>query len=271
MGGTVLEEIREQKSTTGVNIDEVYGMNEFDFYDFREPKSLFDFEHDTLIEGLEPKSLFTPTDVHEPQPLEIKETSEPVSAKKDIGFWRRQFQPEPTRTQRGFDWTFGVILPIICFVCDPIVFKESGFNGHGLLQDYSPSAYILAAISITSMILWLTWGKHYRAANAAFSGLFAVGAVISLIVGIAILPFSLLGLIFLIGALGFTPLFTAFIYLRNSYRSFLLATDWGSMRLIRHIFVLAALWCVVFPFVMNVQAGTWKNPITFVRQIYYGR
>jgi hypothetical protein len=265
------DEIREQKSPSCVNIDEVYGMNEFDFYDFREPKSLFDFEHDTLTEGLEPKSLFTPTDVHEPPPLEPKETSELAQEQEDIGFWRRQFQPEPTRTQRGFDWTFGVILPIICFVCDPIVFKEPGYHDGGLLGAYAPFAYILAAISITSMILWLTWAKHYRAANAAFSGLFAAGALISLIVGIALLPFSLLGLIVLIGALGFTPLFSSFIYLRNSYRSFRLAANWSSVRLIRHIFVLAALWCVVFPYVMNVQAGTWKNPVTFIRQIYYGR
>jgi hypothetical protein len=39
-------------------------------------------------------------------------------------------------------------------------------------------------------------------------------------IGFAILPYSLIGAPFLIGFLGFTPLFTAIVYGRNAVRAF---------------------------------------------------
>ncbi len=44
------------------------------------------------------------------------------------GFWRRQFQKESTALQKNSDWFFGVILPVICFVFDPIVFKGNNWG-----------------------------------------------------------------------------------------------------------------------------------------------
>ncbi len=46
-----------------------------------------------------------------------------------IGYWKRQFQAQGNSKQRVYDWIFGVILPVICFAFDPIVFKGSGFEG----------------------------------------------------------------------------------------------------------------------------------------------
>jgi hypothetical protein len=45
------------------------------------------------------------------------------------------------------------------------------------------------------------------------------GSIFSAVIGVCLLPFSLLGLVILIGALGFTPLLTAFIYRRNARRA----------------------------------------------------
>jgi hypothetical protein len=45
------------------------------------------------------------------------------------------------------------------------------------------------------------------------------GAVFSFVVGVCLLPFSALGLLIIIGALGFTPFITFFIYLRNARRA----------------------------------------------------
>lgn len=248
-------------------------MNELHFDEIREQKSLFDVNTDMEVdveieEWRQPKSLFeNESEIEEesvPWPAYVVVCEKSEDSEK-VGFWRRQFQPNSTRTQRGFDWAFGVILPTVCFAADPIV-----FNDKGLLEAYRPFAYILAAISITSMVLWLPWARHYRIVNAAFSGLFAVGSLISLAVGIILFPFSLLGLVFLIGALGFTPLISSFIYLRNSYRAYWLAAGSAPTRLIRNIFLVSALWSLVFPYVMNVQAGTWKNPVTYIREIYYG-
>ncbi|MDQ6786134.1 MAG: hypothetical protein M3033_04865 [Acidobacteriota bacterium] len=59
------------------------------------------------------------------QKLELNaETSKPKK-----GFWRRQFQKESTKSQRKFDWIFGVIMPVIYFAFGPVVFKDGFFGG----------------------------------------------------------------------------------------------------------------------------------------------
>src|SRR5215207_8680051 len=58
------------------------------------------------------------------------------SLDKPAGFWERQFQPEPTMSQRRFDWAYGVIIPLICVAADPIVFRHQG-----MLSAYQPFAY----------------------------------------------------------------------------------------------------------------------------------
>ena len=82
-------------------------------------------------------------------------------------------------------------------------------------------------------------------------GLFLAGSVISLIVGIILLPFSLIGMFFLIGFLGFTPLFSSFVYLRNGVRAIkgsrLDSQTWAVYRAV----IIAALYSLIVPFVLN--------------------
>src|SRR5262249_32640562 len=53
-----------------------------------------------------------------------------------------------------------------------------------------------------------------------FAGLLAGGAVFAALLGLVLLPFSLIGLSIGIGALGFSPFVTAFVFLRNAVRAF---------------------------------------------------
>lgn len=140
----------------------------------------------------------------------------PVTLPKP-GFWKRQFGPEVTVGQRRFDWAVGVALPLICFLFDPFVFKVKA--GDALLENYRFAAYMLAFVSISAMTAWLFWGERLRWLNGWLAGLFFVGSGISLIVGAILFPFSLLGILVLIGFLGFTPLFTSIVYLRNGVRA----------------------------------------------------
>jgi hypothetical protein len=119
---------------------------------------------------------------------------------KRIGFWQRQFQFEITYKQKVFDWIFGVILPVICFTFDPIVFKTNMRDP--FLGEYKPFAYLLSFTSILAMMAWLIWGEKLKGLSGILSGLFAVGGVISLGIGIILFPFSLIGLVLIIGALG---------------------------------------------------------------------
>ena len=237
--------------------------------DFREPVSLFDYDQPEIVFAAADPSF----DITErPQPTSVtkpEDTKDPITYDEKKGFWRRQFQPEPTGMQRGFDWAFGVVLPIICFVADPIAFKGN-IMGHGILREYAPFAYTLAFLSIVSMAAWLALGKHLRFSNAIFGGLFAVGGLISFIVGITLLPFSLIGLLFIVGILGFTPLFTSVIYLRNSYRAFLNAEETIPQSLVYHTFFLVGLLSFVIPYLINVNVGTWISPLKFIYRAYYG-
>lgn len=168
---------------------------------------------------------------------------------KSIGFWKRQFQLEPTRKQRVFDYLFGIILPVICFTFDPRVFN----GNYPWLGNYKPFAYLLSFVSILALLAFMLWGKELKWLNGFLSGFFALGGTISLIVGIIIFPLSVVGLIILIGALGFTPLFTAFVYWRNATRSYQYAKPLLGEQVLIYSAVLSILFGFVTPFIVNVK------------------
>jgi len=177
-------------------------------------------------------------------------------------FWRRQFQQESTHRQRLFDWAYGVVIPTICVAADPIVFK-GGFGGGGILGEYRPFAYMLSFASILSMIAWLLWGKKVDALTAPIAGLFLIGGGISLLVGIVIFPFSLIGLFFLIGFLGFTPLFSAIVYLRNGVRAFRYSKLLLEPMVAVRAGILAAGFGLVIPYVTNVAITDSVSKMTY--------
>lgn len=139
---------------------------------------------------------------------------------KKVGFWRRQFAPIPTRAQDTYDTIFAVVMPIIVLLADPMVFKGGrGFWNRALLEDYQLLAYIVCSLQIGIFLTWRTWRRSLIRWAPAFAGIFFAGAMFSGVIGVVLLPFSLVGLIILIGALGFTPLLTAFVFLRNGVRT----------------------------------------------------
>jgi len=170
-----------------------------------------------------------------------------------IGFWRRQFQSEITRGQTKFDWIFGVILPVICFYFDPIVFRNgAGEIGPALLGKISAFAHVLSLAAVLGTMAWLLWGEKLGWLNAPLAGLFVISSVAALAIGIFISPYSLLGLIVLIGALGFTPFFTSFVLLRNSIRTFGAAKLSLPKNLLVNSFALAAVASAVIPYLINL-------------------
>lgn len=187
---------------------------------------------------------------------EIEYTEEPEIAGESTrpGFLRRQFQISPTRGQTGFDWIFGVILPVFCVFADPIVFR-SWLRGEeqGILWMFMPFAYVLSFTSIMAMMAWLIWGKKLRELNAILAGLFIFGGLVSLGVGIILSPFSLIGLVFLIGIFGFVPFFSSFVYFRNGVRAFKEAGTVLEKRVLIGAFILSAVFSAVIPWAVNVE------------------
>lgn len=136
-------------------------------------------------------------------------------------FWFRQFSSSVTSRQTNFDVVVGAVAPILCFICDPIVFKNNlGFVPFGL--DFSPFrllVYFFSGLSILTLLLWLKLRDRSGELSAVIAGILLSGAVGSLIIGIVILPLTMFGLLILIGILGFTPFIVSFVYLRNAIRA----------------------------------------------------
>ena len=164
------------------------------------------------------------------------------------GCWKRQFASETTRKQRTFDWIFGVILPLVCVVTDQQMFADSSIFG-----PYKTFAYTLSFVSIVMMAGFLLLGEKLGRFNAVIAGLFGFGSLVSLGVGLLMLPLSIVGLVILIGALGFTPLFAAFVYARNAVRAFRFASVKMDYMLLTHVWFLSALLSFTIPWVANAN------------------
>lgn len=137
---------------------------------------------------------------------------------KKRGFWARQFGPFGTNAQDAFDLTFGIVLPILCFVFDPIVLK-GGILGPPLLGDYQLLVYVVSSIEMGLFLTWRTFTPHLRTFSAPLAGAFFAAGTFSLVIGLVILPASLIGLMLAIGILGFIPFLTAFVYFRHGVRA----------------------------------------------------
>lgn len=133
-------------------------------------------------------------------------------------FWRRQFDPVPTYGQELFDGIFGVILPVLCFAADPIVFKGDFLHGP-FFGEYQVLAYLTSAIEIAVFIAWRSLREHLTTFSAPLAGVLFAGGLFSTAIGVLILPLSVLGLMFLVGVLGFVPFLTAFVYFRSAVRA----------------------------------------------------
>lgn len=138
---------------------------------------------------------------------------------KRAGFWKRQFAPISTPAQDTFDSIFAIVLPILFLVMDPVVFKSPRLFGPAYLEDYQLLAYLFCSVEIGLFLTWRTFRLALRRFSTAFAGAFFAGAIFSTVIGVLILPLSVLGLVIVLGVFGFTPFVTAFVFLRNGVRA----------------------------------------------------
>src|SRR5262245_49773405 len=123
-------------------------------------------------------------------------------------------------TMKGqwFDVMGGLVLPTLCVITDPIVFKHSwlfGDMGGPLLQRYAVFGYLEILIGMIALALFL----RRKIISPFLVGTLLVGAVFALALGVVLFPFALLGLMVVIGLLGFTPLLSSFVFARACLRA----------------------------------------------------
>lgn len=136
-----------------------------------------------------------------------------------MGFWKEQFGPNRTGTQDVFDVTFGLVLPVMCFIADPVVFKSFSAFGPAYLEDYQLFAYVVSTVEMAFFLVWRTFPQKVNWLSPLFAGVFLAGGCFSLSIGIAMLPLTVWTLLFVIGLLGLIPFASAFVYLRNGIRA----------------------------------------------------
>jgi hypothetical protein len=111
---------------------------------------------------------------------------------------------------------FGVVLPVVCLALDPVVFRSSNALlspiGSPVLGAYRVVGYSAAAIGMASLLIWLVLQRS----AGLMTGLLAGGAAFALGLGVVLLPFTLIGLFVVVGALGLVPFGTAWVFARQA-------------------------------------------------------
>lgn len=129
-------------------------------------------------------------------------------------FWRRQFSRPATSRQKVFDVVFGIALPLVCLLFDPLVFRSD--LGKPLLDGYEIGGIGSMIVGMISLGAWLALGRF----PAFIVGMLAGGAIFAFVLGCLLLPVSIVALFVVLGVLGFTPFATAFVFARNAVRAF---------------------------------------------------
>jgi hypothetical protein len=136
-----------------------------------------------------------------------------------LPFWQRQFGPQPTLGQKLFDLMAGVMLPMVCIWFDPIVFNGSERGWGGMFSAYALGGYLFIFVEVLVLLLWLLLGRRLAVLSGFVGGMLSAGAFFACLLGIALLPLSLIGLMMFIGVLGLSPFVTSFVFLRNGIRA----------------------------------------------------
>lgn len=142
------------------------------------------------------------------------EIGDPIQSTAVHGFWKCQYALNATVPQIVFDIFFGAILPVVCLLMDPGIFRGNGLPGTSRLAHFGLFAYLEIALCIAALIFYLVTRRSSR----FLAGMLYAGMLFSLAVGIMILPLTIVGVFMLIGVLGLTPFLTGFVFQRNARR-----------------------------------------------------
>lgn len=132
------------------------------------------------------------------------------------GFWARQLSGPRTPGQLVFDFVFGIVMPVFCFYLDPGIVRAGLFSPVGELSLF---IYAFSGLAIIALFVWLVFGHRMGSLGTIFGGVLVAGAIVSTSIGVLILPLTLIGILVVIGLLGFVPFITGFVYLRNALRA----------------------------------------------------
>lgn len=181
-------------------------------------------------------------------------------------FWQRATS-EPSRGRIAFDIVVGIVAPILCFVFDPFVFRCPSYF-LCLFPNLRPFAYVGSGVAMITLALWLILGRRTRLYSGIVAGVLLTAALFALAIGIVLFPFSLLGLLYVIGVFGLAPLVVAFVFLRNGVIALRCARERISTAAIVASALAGLIIVAGFPAALNY--GTYRIVYKSVQTIIHG-
>jgi len=105
----------------------------------------------------------------------------------------------------------GILLPLGMLILDPTVFTST--LGEPLFGRVKPFAYAAVGSGVVALLSQM-WIKRPR---AILAGILAAGATFAFGLGVALLPFSIVGILLMgLGLLGFSPFLTGAVFARRA-------------------------------------------------------
>lgn len=143
-------------------------------------------------------------------------------------------------------------------MADPIVLK-GGIMGPPMYVRYQLVVYLISTVEMGVFLVWRTLRKRPNGLAPVFAGALLAAGGFSGVIGLAILPLTIFGLIFLVGIFGFIPFFTAFVYLRSGVRALRVPLkDWRLSARLAGV-VLGAALAIGLP---NLVATEWERDVS---------
>jgi hypothetical protein len=106
-------------------------------------------------------------------------------------------------------WAGGILLPLAMLAVDPAVFRGDVIGEGPILAAFAPGCYFAISFGMLALTLHLV----ARPRSAILRGVLSAAACFALLLGLVLLPFSVLG-VFVdgVGLLGFSPFLTALVF-----------------------------------------------------------
>lgn len=175
-------------------------------------------------------------------------------------FWKRQirqFTELVTTRQVIFEFVFGIVLPVLCLIFDPFIFRsifdiEEHIGGG---SEYQVFVYTAVGIGILSLGCWLRWGHKFKEQQSGLlAGIFFADFLFASGLAIFLLPYSIVGLFCIFGIFGFIPFVTAYVFLRNGVRALRRARQNNSWSKVSQFAMLGVLLGLGIPALFQWQA-----------------
>jgi len=165
----------------------------------------------------------------------------------------------------------GIVLPCFCLYYDPVLF---GVGGPLVARSgFVVFPYFFLGFQMMALLVWLPAEPWVGRWGSVFAGSHFVGALIAVSLGTLLLPFSIIGVVLIIGVLGLVPFLTAFVFLRSGLTALRRARSHGKGAgvsggitvgiLLAVAIPLAAYWAFGEPMGRVIEAVPWPRPFPF--------